>query len=153
MSYTITGVFLPLNKKNKNDRIYTIENIEQNLIDFSNKIKNEIVYGQFDPDSETDSSINLTHMINKIWIEGNKVMGEATILDTESGKIIKSLVDNGAEFVLRPRSLGYVDSEFYVHIKELITFDIIPLENDTWITSGEIRKRKLNRINKNQGIL
>jgi hypothetical protein len=142
------SVFIPLNVKNRNGRIYTKENIEPYVDDFLSR-KNQIgvCYGEFDhPDSFDISLSKISHTIENIWFEGNKLMGEIKPLNTHWGKKLKEWIDSGVKFSVRPRSTGFVDPYGYVHLKKLFTFDIIPLESDSFNDLKIIRKMKLDKL-------
>ena len=144
------SVFIPLNVKNRNGRIYTRENIEPYVEDFLTLKKQlGVRYGEFDhPDSFDTSLSKVSHTIENIWFSetSNNLMGEIKILDTHWGKQLKSLINSGVEFSVRPRSAGFVDPNGYVHIQKLFTFDIIPLEKDAFFSIKEQRRLKLNKL-------
>ena len=73
-------------------------------------------------------------------------MGEIKPLNTYWGKQLKGLIDSGVEFSVRPRSAGFVDPNGYVHLNKLFTFDIIPLEKDSFYSIKEQRRLKLNKL-------
>jgi len=144
------SVFIPLNVKNKNGRIYIKENIENSVEEFLN-MKNRIgvCYGEFDhPDSIDISLSKVSHTVDNIWFQDNKLMGEITPLNTHWGKELKELIFNDVKFSVRPRSAGIVDPNGYVHLSEIFTFDIIPLENDSFYDIKIDRKMKLEKLAK-----
>jgi len=145
-------VLIPLDIKNKNGRIYTKKNLEthvQEFIDRKNTLM--VIYGEFDHPDIFDTSLSrISHTIENIWFEGNKLMGEVRILNTHYGKELQSLIDEDIEVVFRPRSAGSVDSMGYVHLKKLFTFDAITIDKDAFYSIQEARKMKLNRLIKKQ---
>jgi hypothetical protein len=62
-------------------------------------------------------------MIKKLYPEGKNFVGEAKIMDTPYGKIVKSLIDEGAKLGVSSRGMGslvqknggnYVGEDFYL---------------------------------------
>lgn len=147
----LTECFIPLNVKNKNDRIYTREELEPHIQEFLNR-KNTlgVIYGEFDtPDSLDTSLSRVSHIIEDVWFDQNKLMGKVRILNTRWGNEVRELVDDGIPIVVRPRSAGTVDSNGYVKIKKLFTFDIYTKDKDAFYDITELRKEKLNKLNEN----
>lgn len=154
----LTKIFIPLNIKNKNGRIYTRENLEEHVQDFLYR-KSSLgeIYGELNhPDSLDTNLSRISHIIDSIWFDNNKLMGKITILNTNWGKVAQELIKDGIPLEVRPRSSGTVDSNGYVHLKKLFTFDLIEQQKDAFFGNQEIRKLKLNKLAKyfeEQGIL
>ena len=75
---------------------YTKENIEKNR-----------AYGELGhPDSPTINLDRVSHMIKELKLEGNNYVGKAKIMDTPYGKIVKSLIDEGANLGVSSRGMG-----------------------------------------------
>ena len=68
-------------------------------------------------------------MVTGIWWDGDAVMGKVKILDTPSGKILRSLVENGVKLGISSRGLGSTRKEYGKTIVEddfqLICFDFV----------------------------
>lgn len=141
----ITEILIPLYIKNKNNRIYTKETLEDPV-----KILNlnNIIYGQIDyPDYTHNIDLsNISHSISNIRFSNNNLIGDITILTTEKGKLLQSMINSGQEFSFRPRSTGSVSKDGVVFIDKLISFDAIPLEEDAWYNIRVQRKRKLEKL-------
>ena len=58
------------------------------------------------PDSPTINLDRVSHMITKLYPDGNNFIGKAKILDTPNGKIVKSLLDGGATLGVSTRGVG-----------------------------------------------
>ena len=84
-------------------------------------------------DHPEDSVVNLknaSHMVTKVWWDGDAVMGKVKILDTPSGGILKSLVNSGVKLGISSRGLGSVheDSSGNTVVEDdfqLICFDFV----------------------------
>lgn len=73
---------------------------------------------------------NASHLVTKLWWEGNVLMGEGEILNTPSGHVLKALIDDGVRFGISSRGVGNgkVNEEGVLVIGEsykLITFDVV----------------------------
>lgn len=146
----LTECFIPLNVKNKNGRIYTREELEPHIQEFLNR-KNSlgVIYGEFDTPDGLDISLSrVSHVIEDVWFDQNKLMGKVRILNTFYGKEVRELIDDGIAIVVRPRSADTVDSNGYV-IEKLFTFDIYTKDKDAFYDITELRKEKLNKLNEN----
>lgn len=60
------------------------------------------------PDSPTINLDRVSHMIKSLKLEGNNFIGRAKIMDTPYGKIVKSLIDEGAQLGVSSRGLGSI---------------------------------------------
>jgi hypothetical protein len=143
-------VFIPLNQKNKNGRIYTKEMLGPHVQDFLDRLKLlGVVYGELDHPQIFDTSLSrVSHTISNIWFDGNQLKGEIKLLDTYYGKVLQSLIKDNLEFSVRPRSIGTIDKNGYVHLKKLLTFDVISSDKDAFFGTNELRKLKLNKLSK-----
>lgn len=122
---------LYFDEKNLNGRIYSKKSI--NLKDLKEKVSKKMLLGELGhPDTLDISLSNVSHTIEKIWEDGNKLMGTVKILQTPNGKILQSMIDNGADIVFRPRSAGTVDENGVCHVKKLFSFDAIPASKDSF---------------------
>lgn len=109
-NYFIEGVFLQSNLKNRNGRMYPRE-ILQKEVDRYNKeytAKNRAFGELGHPDSPTINLDRVSHMIKSLKLEGNNFVGRAKIMDTPYGKIVKSLIDEGAQLGVSSRGMGSI---------------------------------------------
>ena len=125
------GKFQEAEAVNKNKRIYPYAVLEQNVKGLKPIIEARGLVGELD--HPTDSIIHFekcSHVITKLWWEGNSLMGEGEILNTPHGKILKSLLNDGVRIGISSRGVGngrndengiLVIGESY----KLITFDAV----------------------------
>ena len=106
--YYIEGVYLQSNLKNRNGRMYPKEIMEKEVDRYTKEyINKNRAYGELGhPDSPTINLDRVSHMIKSLKREGNNWVGKAKILDTPYGKIVKSLIDEGAQLGVSSRGLG-----------------------------------------------
>jgi len=123
--YKIKGIFLQSETKNRNGRIYPTEVLAKEVkrynAEFINKSR---AFGELGhPDGPTVNLERVSHMIKKLYPEGKNFIGEAKIMDTPYGKIVKSLIDEGAKLGVSSRGMGsseqrggsnYVGRDFYL---------------------------------------
>jgi hypothetical protein len=106
--YSVEGIFMQAEKKNRNGRVYPMsvlsKEVQRYNQDYVNKNR---AFGELGhPDSPTINLDRVSHMITKLYPDGNNIMGKAKILDTPNGKIVKSLLDGGASLGVSTRGVG-----------------------------------------------
>lgn len=123
--YKIKGVFLQSDIKNRNGRVYPnavlVKEVKRYNAEFINKNR---AFGELGhPEGPVVNLERVSHMIKKLYPEGKNFIGEAKILDTPYGKIVKNLIDEGAKLGVSSRGMGsleskngghYVGSDFYL---------------------------------------
>ena len=125
------GKFQEAEAVNKNKRLYPYDVLDSNVNNLQECINKGGLIGELD--HPTDSIIhfaNASHKISKLWWEGKTLMGEGVILNTPSGKILKSLINDGVRVGISSRGVGNgkVNEEGILVIGEsykLITFDAV----------------------------
>lgn len=107
-AYFIEGVFLQSDLKNRNGRMYPKNILEKEVGRYNEQyIAKNRAYGELGhPDSPTINLDRVSHMIKSLSLEGNNFIGKAKVLDTPHGKIVKSLIDEGAQLGVSSRGLG-----------------------------------------------
>ena len=61
------------------------------------------------PDGPTVNLERVSHMITSLKPEGKNFIGEAKVMDTPYGKIVKNLIDEGAQLGVSSRGMGSID--------------------------------------------
>ena len=124
-NYKIRGVFLQSDLKNRNGRVYPKDilnnEVERYNKEFNNKKR---AFGELGhPDGPTVNLERVSHMITKLSPDGQNFVGEAKIMNTPYGKIVKGLIDEGAQLGVSSRGMGsleqrgganYVKDDFYL---------------------------------------
>ena len=107
-NYFIEGVFLQGEIKNRNGRIYPMDIMTKEVVRYTKEnIEKNRAYGELGhPDSPTINLDRVSHMIKELKLEGNNYVGKAKIMDTPYGKIVKSLIDEGANLGVSSRGMG-----------------------------------------------
>lgn len=106
--YNIEGVFLQSDIKNRNGRVYPTEILDKEVKRYMKEnVKKNRAYGELGhPDSPTINLDRVSHMIKDLKLEGKDFIGKAKIMDTPYGKIVKSLIDEGASLGVSSRGMG-----------------------------------------------
>jgi len=107
-NYFIEGIFMQANKKNRNGRIYPTEVLQKEAKRYSDEfIVKKRAFGELGhPDGPTVNLERVSHMIEELEEVDQNFMGRAKILDTPYGKIVKSLIDEGAQLGVSSRGMG-----------------------------------------------
>lgn len=125
------GKFQEANAVNKNRRMYPETVLKANVERLNEAIGNRGLLGELD--HPTDSIIhfeNASHLVTKLWWEGHTLMGEGEVLNTPSGKLLRSLIEAGVRVGISSRGVGngQTNEEGVLVIGEsykLITFDAV----------------------------
>ena len=109
-NYKIKGVFLQADIKNRNGRIYPMGILEPEVKKYNdNFIDQKRAYGELGhPDGPTVNLERASHITTSLKRDGKNFLGEAKILETPMGKIVKSLMDEGCKLGVSSRGMGSV---------------------------------------------
>ena len=145
-AYILEGIFGEIDKKNKNNRIYTEDEYVPQIEALQEKIKSSKLLGELDHPAKFDISLkNVSHIIEELYYdkEAKQVRGKIRLLDTDAGKQAKALVDAGVPLQISSRAAGEVSESGQVKIKQLFTYDLVA---DPGFANAE-----LNRVNESYG--
>ena len=111
-NYKIKGIFMQSNIKNRNGRVYPKEVLMKEVKNYTRDfIEKNRAFGELGhPDGPTVNLDRVSHMITSLKQEGDNFIGEAKIMDTPMGKIVKNLMDEGATLGVSSRGMGSLDS-------------------------------------------
>ena len=124
-NYKIKGIFMQSDVKNRNGRVYPQEVLAKEVAKYNKNFINENrAFGELGhPDGPTVNLERVSHMITSLAPDGKNFIGEAKIMDTPMGKIVKNLMDEGAKLGVSSRGMGsleqknganYVRDDFYL---------------------------------------
>ena len=110
--YKIRGVFMQADIKNRNGRVYPIATLSKEVARYTTEyINKRRAFGELGhPDGPTVNLERVSHMITSLKPEGKNFIGEAKIMDTPYGKIVKNLIDEGAQLGVSSRGMGSIQS-------------------------------------------
>ncbi len=127
-TYVLEGIFGEIDKKNRNNRIYTENEYLPQIEALQAKIKSSKLLGELDHPANFDVSLkNVSHIIEELTYdkETKQVKGRIRLLDTDAGRQAKALVDAGVPLQISSRAAGAVESNGTVKIKQLFTYDLV----------------------------
>lgn len=104
----IEGVFMQAELKNRNGRVYPKAVLDREADRYNREyVQRNRAYGELGhPDNPTINLDRVSHMITKLYPDGNNYIGKAKILDTPKGKIVKSLLESGGNLGVSTRGVG-----------------------------------------------
>ena len=123
--YKIRGIFLQSDVKNRNGRVYPREVLVREVNRYNKDfVERKRAFGELGhPDGPTVNLERVSHMITKLSSSGKDFIGEAKIMNTPYGKIVKGLIDEGAQLGVSSRGMGsimnrnginFVKDDFYL---------------------------------------
>jgi len=126
----LTGVMQRCDKENGNGRIYGRKVLDREVENYKKIVADRRALGELDhPEDSVVNLKNVSHMVTSVWWDGDSVMGKVKVLDTPSGKILRSLVESGVKLGISSRGLGSTRKEGGKTIVEddfqLICFDFV----------------------------
>ena len=110
-NYRIKGVFLQAEVKNRNGRIYPMPVLEKEVGRYNKEyVQKNRAFGELGhPDGPTVNLERVSHMITKLYPDGKNFIGEAKVMDTPYGKIVKNLINEGAKLGVSSRGMGSLE--------------------------------------------
>jgi hypothetical protein len=127
----VRGVFQRAEESNSNGRIYPQNVLNKQLDKLQPLIEGRRLCGELDhPTNDTVKLSNASHLITKLEMKGNEVIGEAEILNTPAGLTARALINGGVKIGISSRGMGTLseNSEGKKIVNEdfnLITFDLV----------------------------
>ena len=112
-SYKIRGIFMQADVKNRNGRVYPMEVLQKEVAKYNkNFIQEKRAFGELGhPDGPTVNLERVSHMITSLTPDGKNFIGEAKIMSTPMGEIVKNLMNEGAKLGVSSRGMGSLDQK------------------------------------------
>lgn len=103
----LTGILQRCNTLNQNGRIYPRDVLLKEIKNYNKLVEESRAFGELDHANDPIVNMkNISHMITKIWVEGDVVKGTVRVLDTPYGEIIKAIIRAGGRPGISSRALG-----------------------------------------------
>jgi hypothetical protein len=124
----LKGICIEGGVRNANERVYPVNEIAKAVDTINEQITTgHSVLGEVDhPD---DLKINLdrvSHMIEKMWMDGPAGYGKLKILPTPMGELVKTMLQSGVKLGVSSRGSGNVnDANGHVSDFEIVTVDVV----------------------------
>ena len=166
-NYYISGVFMQAEEKNRNGRVYPKSVLMNEVKNYNIKFVNgKRAFGELGhPEGPTVNLERVSHIITSLIEQNNNVMGKAKIMDTPMGKIVKNLLDEGAQLGVSSRGMGsltekgdikYVDDDFMLAAVDIVADPSAPsafvdgiMEGKEWVwDNGVIKETTIDKYNK-----
>ena len=165
-NYAIKGIFMQADVKNRNGRVYPSEVLQREVVRYNREFINKNrAFGELGhPEGPTVNLERVSHMVKALYPDGKNFLGEAKVLDTPYGKIVKNLIDEGAKLGVSSRGMGtlyqknganYVKDDFYL----ATTADIVAdpsapdafvegiMEGKEWVwDNGRLKEQDIDRL-------
>jgi hypothetical protein len=107
-TYFIEGVFMQSDVKNRNGRVYPSGILKKECGRYITEyVEKGRAMGELNhPTGPTVNLDRVSHMIKTLHEDGKNVYGKAKVLDTPMGRIVKNLIDEGAQLGVSTRGMG-----------------------------------------------
>ena len=123
----INGIFMQSGVKNRNGRVYPIQEISSAVSNANDTIKKTNgIFGELDhPQTLTINLDRISHVITEMRMQGHNAVGRAKILNTPMGQIAKELLNSGVSFGVSSRGAGNVSESGDVSSFQFVTVDLV----------------------------
>lgn len=129
--YIARGQFARSDKPTENKRLYGPHLWEREIGRLSDAMKGRMVFGELDHPADGRTKLTrVSHILTNLHLEAGEVQGEAEILDTPNGRILKAILDANGKVGVSSRGFGTtkplangvqeVQEDFVLH-----TFDFV----------------------------
>lgn len=126
--YFLRGVFAESEKPNRNGRQYLRSEMAREVEKINEQARlGRHVLGELDHPKELEIKLkNVSHRINRMWMEGDDAYGEAEILKNHpNGQILIGLIDEGIVPGVSTRGSGSVNKKGIVENFSMQTVDAV----------------------------
>lgn len=165
-NYKLKGVFMQSEIKNRNGRVYPFEVLDKEVKRYNKEfIEQNRAYGELGhPDGPTVNLDKVSHMVTSLQPDGKNFIGEAKVMSTPMGNIVKNIMDDGGKLAVSSRGMGsleqknganYVKNDFYLATAADIVADPSApnafvdgiMEGKEWIwNNGLLREQEVAEI-------
>ena len=159
-NYFIEGIFMQAEQKNRNGRVYPFSILEREVLRYTaDLVEKKRALGELNhPQGPTVNHDKVSHLITELYFKGNDCYGKAKVLETPMGKIVKSLIDEGAQLGVSSRVMGSlkdiggineVQQDFMLAAVDIVADPSAPsafvngiMEGAEWVWDNGILKEK-----------
>ena len=124
-NFKLKGVFMQAEIKNRNGRVYPMNVLEKEVERYNKEfIEQNRAYGELGhPEGPTVNLDKVSHMVTSLKPDGKNFIGEAKVMSTPMGEIVKNIMDDGGKLAVSSRGMGsleqknganYVKDDFYL---------------------------------------
>ena len=107
-NYFIEGIFMQSGVKNRNGRVYPqstlLKECKRYITEYVDKGR---ALGELNhPTGPTVNLDRVSHIVKELHEDGNTIYGKAKVMDTPMGRIVKNLIEEGAQLGVSTRGMG-----------------------------------------------
>ena len=103
----LSGVIQRADAENHNGRVYPRRVLEREVERYQDVIRGKRAFGELDhPETSTIQLEKVSHVMRRVWWQGDDVMGQVEVLQTPCGRILESLVRAGVTVGISSRGVG-----------------------------------------------
>lgn len=104
----VTGLFQEAEKENANGRVYPRNVLGEATKLIQDDISRRAVYGELDHPQDAKIHMDrISHLVTKAWMDGNRLYGEAEILDNQPhGAALRGLFERKCQVGISSRGVG-----------------------------------------------
>ena len=150
----------------RNGRVYPMEVLEKEVARYNKEfIEQNRAYGELGhPDGPTVNLDKVSHMVTELKPDGKNFIGEAKVMGTPMGEIVKNIMEDGGKLAVSSRGMGsltkknganYVNDDFYLATAADIVADPSApsafvegiMEGKEWVwNNGMLEEQEVARI-------
>jgi len=144
------GTFALADTPTSNRRIYPKKIWEREIGKLSKSISDRKLFGTLDhPEDGRTKLSEVSHIITKLMLDGNQVVGECDILDTVPGQNLKAIIKAGGKVGVSSRGVGSTtqvdEGEVVGEDYNLTTFDFVANPAEITAYPKMVVEEKLNQ--------
>lgn len=126
-SMFLSGIFMQANIKNRNGRLYPVNEITAAVTGAGSRIKEQNgIMGELDHPASLQINLDrVSHVITEMRMTGSNAYGKAKLLNTPMGHIAQELIKSGVKIGVSSRGAGNVNESGGVSGFQFITVDIV----------------------------
>jgi len=124
----LKGVFMQADVRNRNKRIYPLDEMTSAVSDMTKRIKeNNGIFGELDhPNTLNINSDRISHVITEIYMDGVNAIGKAKVIKgVPMGNILHNLLQTGVKIGVSSRGTGQVSESGMVSGFSVVTVDAV----------------------------
>jgi hypothetical protein len=126
----IQGPFLMADKPNRNNRVYPLNEMIEEVNRYSTEIiKSNRATGELNHPTTPDVNLERAcHLVTELRQDGNIFVGKSKVLSTPMGQVVRSLMMDGVKLGVSSRALGRVEEKNgYGHVSDfkLVAIDVV----------------------------
>ena len=144
----IAGLFQRADTPNHNKRIYEKKLLVREIGRLDEAVQERRLMGELDhPTHDAIKLQNVSHLVTKLTMKGNDMIGEAELLNTPPGQVAQALIRGGVKLGISSRGMGtlteveqglsVVNDDF-----KLVSFDLVAVPSTQGAFPGLVNESR-----------